>query len=151
MTTEIDPTFPAPVGRREIVLAIAASFGDNSAVRAAVRFVSRRERWEHPAGKLDSGGRWYPASSERFEAAGYRPPSRAWPFSYMFACRTAVHCAALESADDVTLVRRVARIVDRAPNIEAAVGAVREALAAAQPAGQKNVSASGASDPGLAA
>lgn len=62
---------------------------------AAVRFVRRKRRLEHPDGTFDRAQRWYPASSEGLNTDCYRSPSREYPYSYLLACRTAVHCARL--------------------------------------------------------
>lgn len=82
------------------------------AVRATLRYVNRKLRYENPKGSFDKSGRWFPANSEGLNTDRYRPPSRRWCYSYMVACRTAKHCAALESAlDNVKLVRGLGRII----------------------------------------
>lgn len=55
-------------------------------------YEARRDRIEHPDGRTDNGGRWYPSDEERCECCAYvRSPSRAYPWSYMLHCRTRVH------------------------------------------------------------
>jgi hypothetical protein len=61
-------------------------------------YQSRKTRASHPDGKFDSAQRWYPSEIE--DAGGeiirtHRSPSRAWPFSYMLACRAKKHCKVL--------------------------------------------------------
>lgn len=59
-------------------------------------FVRRKDRDEHPTGKFDKGGRWYPASQEeQICCSDVRSPSRSWPYSLMLHCRTAKHIAML--------------------------------------------------------
>lgn len=80
---------------------------------AALRYTFRRDRAEHPSGKTDNAGRWYPHASEKLDTSAYRAPSRAWPWSYMHACRTIAHCARLEGVPQhVSKVRRLARQFD---------------------------------------
>jgi hypothetical protein len=82
------------------------------AVAAALRYLRRKLRYEHPKGSFDKSGRWFPADSESLDTNRYRPPSRRWPYSYMTASRTAFHCTALERAlDEVKLVRGLSRII----------------------------------------
>lgn len=97
-------------------------------VLAAVRYIRRRDRIEHPAGKTDNGGRWYPANSECLDTSFYRSPSRQWPWSYMLACRTAAHCAQMHGAD-VTSTRRIARLIDKCSKSEDRDGAIGQLLA----------------------
>jgi len=89
---------------------------DKSSLQAGIMFWSRSHRITHPDGHKDKAGRWYPYSCEDPNgqiSINYRSPSRAWPYSYMLACRTAVHCADLSKGADVTLVRRVKRLIDK--------------------------------------
>lgn len=107
-------------------LALLAILGPRStAVRAAVRYVKRRDRDEHPAGNTDRGGRWYPNDSENLDTRYYRSPSREYPWSYMLACRTLAHCAQLEGCKDLLLARRIARVIDTTRTPEEAVQATR--------------------------
>lgn len=85
-------------------------------VRAAARYVLRRDRIEHPEGATDNGGRWYPAIETETELVigRIRPPSRAWPWSYMLACRSLRHCCALEDLKSAKGGRKVVAALDRA-------------------------------------
>jgi hypothetical protein len=64
-------------------------------VRAELAYVARRDRLVNPRGKFDSAGRWYPDADAEGGTPAVRSPSRAWPFSYMVACRTKRWCAQL--------------------------------------------------------
>jgi hypothetical protein len=56
----------------------------------------RQSRRDHPTGRMDSGGRWYPSDDEYCVCCDYvRSPSRRWPWSYMIHCRTKKHIANL--------------------------------------------------------
>jgi len=80
---------------------------------AACIYLRRRERLEHPDGRKDRVGRWYPDESEMLDQTQYRSPSRAHPWSYMLACRTLKHCANLAGIPTRTLeVRRAARHIE---------------------------------------
>jgi hypothetical protein len=84
-------------------------------VAAAREYLDRRDRISHPEGRTDNGGRWYPSDTE--DVGGtitrtIRSPSRAWPWSYMVACRTAGHVAELYGVD-ASAVRSMARTLDR--------------------------------------
>jgi len=77
--------------------------------RAAAEFRDRKNRNSHPAGKFDSGGRWYPATEERQDCCdGIRTPSRAYPYSLMTHCRTVGHVAKLFGVD-VGALRKLIR------------------------------------------
>lgn len=53
-----------------------------------------QNRDQHPEGKFDNGGRWYPSSEEQQECCGaIRSPSRAHPYSYLVHCRSLEHVA----------------------------------------------------------
>jgi hypothetical protein len=60
-------------------------------------FTARKNRTIHPDGHFDSVRRWVPTLAEDAEDITHRvrTPSRAWPYSYMTACRTRKHCAIL--------------------------------------------------------
>lgn len=125
------PTHPS-LGR---CLAVRAAQGHRSkAVRAAVRYILRRDRHEHPDGERDNAGRWYPAVSENLDTSRYRSPSRAWPWSYMLPCRTLAHCAQLEDCTDLLLARRIARAIDKATTCDDAVRKCRALINKAQKA-----------------
>jgi hypothetical protein len=103
--------------KNTLIAHLLLTFADNDAVNAAITYIRRRDRDEHPAGSFDSAKRWYPDPSENLNTAYYRSPSRSWPFSYMHACRTAQHCSHLHEAD-VSTVRSIANRIDRAGLIE---------------------------------
>jgi hypothetical protein len=81
----------------------------NHEIADAVRtFLARQAREEHPAGKFDRGGRWYPAEAEAQPCcARIRTPSRSWPYSLLVHCRTLEHVAALYGVDVAELRRAV--------------------------------------------
>jgi hypothetical protein len=80
---------------------------------AACIYLRRRERIEHPDGRKDNAGRWYPDETEMLDKTRYRSPSRAHPWPYMLACRTLKHCANLAGIPAQALeVRRAARRIE---------------------------------------
>jgi len=84
-------------------------------VQAAQEFIARRDRRSHPDGRTDNGGRWYPSDDEninRTVTSTIRSPTRAYPWSYMHACRTAAHVAELFGVD-ATDVRSIAKTLDK--------------------------------------
>lgn len=119
--TDIDQLAPAPAETGPKIVADAATVAPKADTktkrkinRAAQRYLRRRDRVEHPEGRTDNAGRWYPAESENFDASHYRSPSRSWPWSYMIACRTIAHCAMLERIPELLgEVRKEARRLDR--------------------------------------
>lgn len=75
--------------------------------RAVREYIDRQDRVSHPKGKTDNANRFYPSDDEWQECcANVRSPSRAWPWSYMLHCRTAVHVANLFAVDVKELRRR---------------------------------------------
>lgn len=122
----------SPQSRREIYEKLLVMFATSAPARAAVRYISRRDRLEHPDGWQDSGGRWYPNESEGLDTGRYRLPSRSYPWSYMHACRTIAHCAKLERCTKLLLVRRIARAIDLAPTGDTSIAAVRCVINAAR-------------------
>ena len=59
-------------------------------------YTARKTRRTHPEGRTDNAGRWYPGDREDAGVSSrIRSPSRAWPWSYMLACRTRKHVAQL--------------------------------------------------------
>ncbi|EKT4082951.1 hypothetical protein QEG29_001160 [Stenotrophomonas maltophilia] len=73
-----------------------------AAYNGAMKYRRRQERAEHPTGHFDKAKRFYPDAAESpggIIQRTIREPSRAWPFSYMIACRSLTHCCYLESAD----------------------------------------------------
>lgn len=63
--------------------------------RVELAFEARKARLAHPRGDTDGGGRWYPDVSAEGGTPAVRSPSRAWPWSYMLACRTRRWCSEL--------------------------------------------------------
>jgi hypothetical protein len=64
--------------------------------KAAICYLDRQSRDEHPDGHFDNKKRWEPSSIEHCECCdSIRTPSKAWPFSLMVHCRTAQHIARL--------------------------------------------------------
>lgn len=63
----------------------------SNAVAAARLYVARKHRHEHPHGRWDRGGRWWPHDSERCACCTVRTPSRAHPWSLMLHCRSFEH------------------------------------------------------------
>lgn len=92
---------------------------DDRALSAAREYIARRDRQSHPDGKKDGAGRWYPSATEDPRGTirrTVRTPSRAWPWSYAHACRSAAHVAELYGVD-VALLRRTARMLDRSADV----------------------------------
>jgi hypothetical protein len=88
-------------------------------LRATARYVLRRDRIEHPKGKTDNGGRWYPSDPEERSLVGHlRRPSRSFPWSYMLGCRTLRHSCELERLESrkgaLTMVRLLDKILEKA-------------------------------------
>lgn len=95
---------------------------------AAQEYLDRQDRRSHPAGRKDSGGRWYPSAEERRACCdGVRSPSRAWPWSLMVHCRTAAHVARLYGVEERELRRAVA--AERKPRRACADGVAYKAVA----------------------
>lgn len=88
---------------------------ESTALNAALKYVARKNRTEHPDGKFDKANRWYPAAHE---ASPYvqnaREPSGAWPYSKLLAARSLKHCVWLNKADHTT-TRDVVGIVACTP------------------------------------
>ena len=100
------------------------SFGLRPPVKAAVTYLRRRDRHEHPEGTFDSAKRWYPDGSENLNTGRYRTPSRRWPFSYQLACRSLQHCCALVKCENVPLARKLAKALDATTTVEEAADAI---------------------------
>jgi len=61
-------------------------------------YYRRKNRLDHPKGKFDSAGRWYPAEEEERDCCAHiRRPSRAYPYSLLVHCRTKKHIRQLYS------------------------------------------------------
>lgn len=85
-----------------------------SALEALRKYHARQNRAEHPEGHSDNGGRWYPKGRDADVLDdSVRSPSRAWPWSYMQACRSLSHCERLCGADHA-MVLAVRRVLKRA-------------------------------------
>ncbi|TAH43647.1 MAG: hypothetical protein EYC69_02215 [Bacteroidetes bacterium] len=64
-------------------------------------YYKRLERSEHPTGRFDKAGRWFPEDEEKCDCCfGLRAPSRAYPYSLMTHCRSINHIATLFSVDN---------------------------------------------------
>ncbi len=60
----------------------------------------RLERNENPNGYFDDGGGWYPNLEERCDCYfGKITPSKAYPYSLLIHCRTAIHISQLFEVD----------------------------------------------------
>lgn len=78
----------------------------NEIIAAYNEYQNRQTRASHPAGRTDSGGRWYPAPSEWRPCCDHvRSPSRHWPWSLMAHCRTMKHVAWLYGVTESELRR----------------------------------------------
>jgi hypothetical protein len=63
---------------------------------AAILYLRRQERLEHPAGGFDYAGRWYAGEMEKCACCDkVKAPSRNFPLTVSQHCRTAKHIAAL--------------------------------------------------------
>jgi len=90
---------------------ITQGIGGTDVERAAREYEARRVRRSHPKGKTDNGGRWYPAESERCPCCNRgRSPSRAWPWSLMTHCRTALHVANLYGVKKADLLKEARKL-----------------------------------------
>lgn len=97
-----------------LITSLQDRFRNERAVRAAIRHINRKDGDEHPAGKYDRAGRWFPDASERLPLSCYRTPSRRFPNSYRDACKSMLHCAILEGEEDPLLVRRIVNSIGKA-------------------------------------
>jgi len=80
--------------------------------RAVAYYVSRKNRTEHPDGKLKGRpGKWYPHPKEEHRSCCdyIKPPSHACPYSLMNHCRSAKHIGNLLEVDPKE-IKRLARI-----------------------------------------
>jgi hypothetical protein len=60
-------------------------------------YKARQLRLQHPDGRFDDGGRWYPSSREFCSCCkDIRRPSRAYPMSLNTHCRTRKHIEMLK-------------------------------------------------------
>jgi hypothetical protein len=73
-------------------------------------YLRRKNRTEHPDGTFYSKGRWYPSKEEKRECCErVSGPSKAYPYSLMLHCRTAIHIAELYSIQGHRLTDRMVR------------------------------------------
>ncbi len=78
---------------------------------AAEAYIARQDRTEHPVGRFDNAGRFWPDDSEwRGCCSGVREPSRSYPYSYMVHCRTMTHITRLYGVDEQVLRREVRKL-----------------------------------------
>ncbi len=83
---------------------------DPKAMEAFETWKRRQSRSEHPRGRFDNGGRWYPSDEEWQPCCrGVRSPSRAYPYSYLTHCRSIEHVASLYGVDPAALRRLAAQ------------------------------------------
>ena len=69
-------------------------------IKAAIEYLLRRDRIDHPDGQTQKGNKWYPSDTERKTCCNsIRSPSRAYPWSLMTHCRTLPHIANLYDCD----------------------------------------------------
>jgi hypothetical protein len=67
-------------------------------------YLARQDRSQHPDGRCDNGGRWYPSENEQQQCCrGIRSPSRSYPWSLMTHCRTLDHVAHVCGVDPTAL------------------------------------------------
>lgn len=84
-------------GLRGLKLAVNA-FERETKRLARVVWEARQRRQVHPSGTFDNASRWMPDPHEDPGSViqrTIRSPSRAWPYSYMTACRSRAHCLRL--------------------------------------------------------
>lgn len=79
--------------------------------KSDIQFVyeALRDRVIHPDGKFDNAGRWYPSEAEDCGISRViRTPSRAYPYSYLVACRTRKHVTQLAAQSPALFERHLA-------------------------------------------
>ncbi|MES2999473.1 MAG: hypothetical protein V4787_02175 [Pseudomonadota bacterium] len=110
---------------KKTLLAVA----DATVHDAAMRLLRRKERLEHPEGKIDNGGRFYLARN--FDCcSGIRAPSRGYPWSEMVHGRSAVHVAhELGIGDRASDVRRYSLLMKKHPELKTSFGPTRALVA----------------------
>lgn len=82
-------------------------------IDGAIDYLKRQARTNHPDGKADSAGRFYPSNVERCDCCErIRQPSRSWPHSLRTHCRTAAHVANKYNVD-VKEMRKMARFIKK--------------------------------------
>ncbi len=82
---------------------------------AVQMYLGRQARMQHPVGRFDGGGRWYPDREREAQpcCSHIRTPSRAWPFSLIKHCRSVQHVASLCGVN-ATELRRAVRLAQAA-------------------------------------
>ena len=88
------------------------SEADKIKAEVELAYLARKFRIAHPRGRKDNAGRWYPGAAEG-GTPNVRSPSRAWPWSYMVACRTRKWCEQLPAAtrkEDAKAARAAIRV-----------------------------------------
>lgn len=81
--------------------------------KAAMSFIRRQNRTEHPDGKsvASTSQAWYPSEKETCECcSSIRTPSRKYPWSLMVHCRTMKHVANLYGIEESVLRECVKRV-----------------------------------------
>ena len=64
---------------------------------AANLYLRRKDRKEHPSGRWDGRGRWFPDTTEWQPCCGHiAQPTASYPYSLMVHCRTLPHVASLK-------------------------------------------------------
>jgi hypothetical protein len=96
---------------------IIANISSTTFSKSDIQFVyeALRDRVIHPDGKFDNAGRWYPSEAEDCGVSRVIcTPSRAYPYSYMIACRTRKHVAKLAEQSPALFERHLAEACRRA-------------------------------------
>ena len=96
---------------------------------AAHQYIRLKRRQEHPAGRFDNAGRFYPKC--QYACCNVRPPSRAFPNSLMKHARSLEHVAHAHGIPDRVLdIRRYANLAVEHPELFASHSAVIATIAA---------------------
>jgi hypothetical protein len=104
--------FNAAAGAEAAAERRAAEVFDDTTLKAARRYLKRRDRNERPAGSFDRAGRFSLDDSEHRDCCrGIRGASRAHPYSELKHASTAEHAAHLHGADP-TATRAAARLLE---------------------------------------
>lgn len=118
-----------PYGLSKTSMQTLLAVADESVHNAALCFLRRQNRDEHPEGETDNGNRFYLAHSFACCTA-IRAPSREFPWSQMIHARTAVHVAHEFGIENrVSDLRRYARLMSKHPQLMQSFGANRALLA----------------------
>jgi hypothetical protein len=87
-------------------------------LEAAKMYVSRQTRLSHPGGKTD-GLRWYPDPEEKRDCCNkIRCPSRHYPWSLSYHCRTMRHVSSLTGIPESEIRRALIslKVLERIEN-----------------------------------